>query len=69
MELLVKKEFVFFIGEGMFKVLVEFGEIYFFSIYNLFVFVFYFFFYFVSKLFEEMVKKVGVIVLLVLGEI
>lgn len=34
-ELLAKKEFVLFIGEGTSKVLAEFGEIYFSSIYNL----------------------------------
>ena len=66
-ELLAKKEFVLFIGEGTSKVLAEFGEIYFSSIYNLSASVSHLFSHPVSKLSEETAKKVGVIALLVSG--
>ena len=67
-ELLAKKEFVLFIGEGTSKVLAEFGEIYFSSIYNLSASVSHLFSHPVSKLSEETAKKVGVIALSVSGE-
>lgn len=56
-ELLAKKEFVLFIGEGTSKVLAEFGEIYFSSIYNLSASVSHLFSHPVSKLSEETAKK------------